>query len=93
MQPHRLRDLLSAVRDGDVDVDDALARLRDLPFEDTGDARLDHHRALRTGLPEVVFGQGKTPEQIADIMGRLAAHSPVVLTTRATPDAYAAVRE
>ncbi len=93
MQPHRLRDLLSAVRDGDVDVDAALARLRDLPFENMGDARLDHHRALRTGLPEVVFGQGKTPEQIADIMGRLATHSPIVLTTRATPDAYAAVRE
>lgn len=93
MQPSRLRDLLRAVRDGDLDVDVALDRLRDLPFEDTGDARLDHHRTLRTGLPEVVFGQGKTPEQIADIMERLAAHSPVALTTRATADAYAVVRE
>jgi pyridinium-3,5-biscarboxylic acid mononucleotide synthase len=71
------------VKTGAVDVDGALERLRHLPFEDLGFAKLDHHRALRHGMPEVVFGKGKTPEQIATIAEHLTARSDNVLITRA----------
>jgi len=74
-------------------VDEALARLRDLPYESMGFAELDHHRALRTGFPEVVLGQGKTPEQTAAIAERIAAHSERLLVTRADVEAYRAVKE
>jgi NCAIR mutase (PurE)-related protein len=70
-----------------------LARLRDLPYEDVGFAEVDHHRALRTGFPEVVLGQGQTPEQIATIAQKLAARSDRLLITRADVDAYTAVKE
>jgi NCAIR mutase (PurE)-related protein len=65
--------------------------LRDLPYEDIGYARVDHHRALREGLPEVVLGLGKTPDQVAGIAERLAARSDRVLVTRATPAMFEAV--
>ena len=74
-------------------VDDALRRLRDLPFERLDFAELDHHRALRTGFPEVVLGLGKTPEQVAAIAERLAAQSGRLLVTRVDPDAYRTVKE
>jgi NCAIR mutase (PurE)-related protein len=91
MQPELLRELLSEVRDGARTVESAMARLRDLPFEDIGYARLDHHRALRTGFPEVVFCEGKQTDQIVEILERLEQkHSPV-LATRATSDVYEAV--
>jgi NCAIR mutase (PurE)-related protein len=67
-------------------------RLSALPFEDLGFAKLDHHRSLRSGMPEVVFAAGKTPEQVAAIFARLAASGVSVLATRATPDHFAAVR-
>jgi NCAIR mutase (PurE)-related protein len=89
---NRLRALLSSVRDSGLDVEEALAELRDLPYEDLGYARVDHHRALRDGLPEVVLGLGKTPEQIAGIAGALAARNDRLLITRATEEAYIAVR-
>jgi len=73
-------------------VEKALDDLARLPFEDLGFARLDYHRALRKGFPEVVLGQGKTPAQIAAIAERLAAHHDRVLVTRATREAYDAVR-
>jgi NCAIR mutase (PurE)-related protein len=85
--------LLDALRDGAVSVDDALARLRDLPYEDLGFASVDHHRALRKGFPEVVLGQGKTPQQAAAIAERLAAHSDCMLITRADLAMYQAVKE
>jgi NCAIR mutase (PurE)-related protein len=77
-----LRALLDGVRDGSVDPDTALTRLRRLPFADLGFARVDHHRALRQGTPEAVYGPGKTPHQCAAIVGELLAHGsgPVVLT-------------
>jgi len=87
------RDLLEQVRSGDMPVDEALAKLRDLPYEDLGFARVDHHRALRRGFSEVVFCQGKTPEQVARITQALAARSPRVLATRCTPEAAAALKE
>ncbi len=78
-----LRSLLEQVRSGDVDIDAALGRLKNLPFEDLGFAKVDHHRAIRHGMPEVVFGKGKTPDQISAIAGTLLATSRNVLITRA----------
>lgn len=74
-------------------VEEALARLRDLPYEDLGYAELDHHRALRKGFPEVVLGEGKTPEQVASIAERLAARNERLLVTRVDPEWYRAVKE
>jgi pyridinium-3,5-biscarboxylic acid mononucleotide synthase len=70
----------------------ALRELAMLPFEDTGFARIDHHRALRLGLPEVIYAAGKTPVQVAEIFARMAATGGSVLATRAGADAYDAVR-
>ena len=82
MDQAQLRSLLEQVKAGSVEVDSALDRLRHMPFEDLGFAKLDHHRALRHGMPEVVFGLGKTPAQIAEIAGRLLDQAPNVLITR-----------
>jgi NCAIR mutase (PurE)-related protein len=89
MDQEHLRSLLEQVRSGAVDIDAALGRLKNLPFEDLGFAKVDHHRALRHGMPEVVFGKGKTPEQISAIVGSLLASSQNVLVTRADPAAAA----
>jgi pyridinium-3,5-biscarboxylic acid mononucleotide synthase len=86
-----LRQLFDQVRKKRVSPDEAVDRLRHLPFEDLGFAKVDHHRALRQGMPEVIFGQGKTPAQVANIFTRLAAHGGNVLATRATEEQYAAV--
>src|SRR5579864_9233562 len=83
MDKDQLRSLLEQVRAGAVEVDAAIDRMRHMPFEDLGWAKLDHHRALRHGLTEVIFGKGKTPEQIATIAGRLLEKSPNLLITRA----------
>jgi hypothetical protein len=81
----QLRALLDQVRAGAVDVDAAIERLKHLPFEDLGFAKVDHHRALRQGIPEVVFGQGKTVEQVLGIVSSLVKRSGNVLVTRASP--------
>ncbi|MCX6377200.1 MAG: 1-(5-phosphoribosyl)-5-amino-4-imidazole-carboxylate carboxylase, partial [Armatimonadetes bacterium] len=91
-KPEQLHAILDAVKSGELSVDEAVARLRNLPYEDIGFAKIDHHRSLRTGFPEAVFCQGKSPEQVADIVTRLAEHNPVVLATRADEDAFAAVK-
>ncbi|MGA3210420.1 MAG: nickel pincer cofactor biosynthesis protein LarB [Terriglobales bacterium] len=91
MNPERLRKLLADVRDRRVTPDEAVARLRHLPFEDLGFAKVDHHRALRTGIPEVILGQGKTPRQFSAIFARLAEHGGSVLATRATQEHFSAV--
>jgi pyridinium-3,5-biscarboxylic acid mononucleotide synthase len=83
MDQDQLRSLLSQVRSGSLEVDAALDRLRHMPFEDLGFAKVDHHRALRHGIPEVVFGLGKTPEQVTGIVSSLLARSRNVLVTRA----------
>ena len=90
MTPDALRSLLLDIQRGDASIEDALRQLRDLPYEDIGDARLDHHRHLRTGPPEVVYAESKTPEQVAEIMERMAQRGNLALATRAHPDAYAA---
>ena len=74
-------------------MDEALGRLRDLPYEDLGFASLDHHRILRQGFPEVVLGEGKSPEQVAIIAQSLAARSDRLLITRADVSMYQAVKE
>jgi len=86
MDAEKLRRLLAEVQKGAVSVDDALGQLRRLPFDDLGFAQLDLHRALRQGLPEVIFCQGKTNEQAATIFERLGAVHDRVLGTRATPE-------
>jgi NCAIR mutase (PurE)-related protein len=85
--------LLAQVRRGKLSPDEAVERLRHLPYEDLGFAKLDHHRALRMGMPEVVFGQGKTPQQTAQIFSRLAKQGGNVLATRASPEQFAAVNQ
>jgi NCAIR mutase (PurE)-related protein len=85
MDQNQLRALLEEVRGGAVGIEAALERLRHMPFEDLGFAKVDHHRALRHGMPEVIFGQGKTPDQISAIAGALLARSPNVLVTRIDP--------
>jgi NCAIR mutase (PurE)-related protein len=82
MDRARLHELLSEVRDGTLDVERALEALRTLPFEDLGFARVDHHRALRKGFPEVIFGQGKTARQISEIAQRLVTNGQQALITR-----------
>ncbi len=77
-----LHDLLSRVQSGTLAIDQALDILKNLPFEDLGFARVDHHRALRKGFPEVILGQGKTARQIADIAQRLVTHGQHALITR-----------
>ncbi|MCS7276891.1 MAG: nickel pincer cofactor biosynthesis protein LarB [Dehalococcoidia bacterium] len=92
MDEDALRRLLLSVQRGDTAIDEALERLRRLPYETLGFATLDHHRALRKGFPEVVLAQGKTPEQVAEISARLAGNGPL-LVTRASPEHYRAVRQ
>jgi pyridinium-3,5-biscarboxylic acid mononucleotide synthase len=82
MTEDQLRALLEEVRSGATDIDAALSRVRHMPFEDIGFARLDHHRALRHGMPEVVFGLGKTAEHVVAIAGKLLEHGGNVLITR-----------
>jgi pyridinium-3,5-biscarboxylic acid mononucleotide synthase len=86
MDVEKLRQLLDAVRQGNATVEDALGRLRQLPFEDLGYARLDLHRALRNAMPEVVLCEGKTIQQAIAILKRLWQHHDRILGTRVSPD-------
>ena len=86
MDQDQLRTLLEEVRTGAVEIDAALERLRHMPFEDLGFAKVDHHRALRHGMPEVVFGLGKTAGQISAIAASLLARAQNVLLTRLTAE-------
>ena len=95
MTPSELKFLLEQVHRGDVKINDAhkqlLDYLREAPYEDIGFARIDHHRSIRQGFPEVVFGLGKTPTQIAAVAERIAANGHTLLITRASPAAFDAV--
>jgi hypothetical protein len=84
--------ILERVKSGELPVARALEELSVLPYEELDFAKIDHHRPLRTGFPEVILGTGKTIEQIQTIAGRLAARSPKLLVTRASPEAYEAVK-
>jgi len=87
----RLRALIESVRAGKVSVEEALAELRALPFVDLGFAKVDTHRPLRTGYPEVVLCQGKTADQVVTVIRKLREHSQTVLASRASPEIYAAI--
>jgi NCAIR mutase (PurE)-related protein len=93
MERHILEELLQRVRDGVVPVDDALRELRDLPYRDLGTARVDGHRALRCGFPEVVFGPGKTPEEVVRIAAEILRRADRVLITRLDETQIEAVRK
>jgi NCAIR mutase (PurE)-related protein len=92
MEPEWLRHLLEDVQQKQVSVDDAMARLRGFPYEDLGFARLDSHRTLRKGFPEVIFCPGKTTEQITSIIARIQERDGRVLAARAEPEVAEAVQ-
>lgn len=93
MESQQLQQLLQQVRDGATTVPAALETLRHLPFEDLGFAKVDHHREMRHGMPEVILGQGKSADQVAAIAGALLARSRNLLLTRATAEMAARVAE
>jgi pyridinium-3,5-biscarboxylic acid mononucleotide synthase len=86
MNALQIQTLLEQVRDGVTPVTSAMEHLRHMPFEDLGFAKVDHHRALRHGMPEVIFGKGKSVEQVGAIAQALLAKSSNMLLTRATPE-------
>jgi NCAIR mutase (PurE)-related protein len=92
MDETMLRDLLESVRAGHRSVGDAFALLKRLPFEDMGFAKVDHHRAIRCGFPEVIYCEGKTTDQVLAIMERRLAGGGNLLATRATPEVATAVK-
>ena len=95
MDPRSVKELLDKVKEGSVTPEEAASRLATLPYEDLGFAKVDHHRALRRGFPETIFGSGKTPDQIAAIVERITARGQRVLVTRTSADVHlrvAAVR-
>ncbi len=92
MDRDQLRELLTSVADRTSSIDEALLALRDLPYEDATAAVIDHHRSLRTGVPEVIYGASKTPDQIAHIVERMVERNGRAIVTRASREAVAAVR-
>ena len=93
MNAEQVRRLLKKVKSGSLGVEEALDQLRFLPYEDIGFAKLDHHRSLRKGFPEVVLCLGKTVEQVAGIIEHLLPVTGTILATKADPEIFAAVRE
>jgi pyridinium-3,5-biscarboxylic acid mononucleotide synthase len=93
MNPDRLKDLLNQVKMGEVSVEQAVNKMKHLPFEDIDFARIDHHRSLRKGFPEVIFGEGKTDRQIIEIMARMKKNKDNILVTRLDAQKAAKVRK
>lgn len=93
MTEDEIRQILHDHKSGDLSDEGAVERFRNLPFEDLGFANVDHHRSLRQGFPEAIFGAGKTPEQVAGIVESLAKNTHNILVTRATVEQYARVRD
>ncbi|MEW5795161.1 MAG: nickel pincer cofactor biosynthesis protein LarB [Candidatus Zixiibacteriota bacterium] len=92
MDRNKLRQLLQEVKDGELDIPAALERLKSFPYDDLGFAKIDTHRHLRRGFPEVIFCQGKTPSQVVDIFQTLRRNEHLVMATRATADVFDAIR-
>jgi hypothetical protein len=92
MTPESLKKLFQQVKRGALSPDEAVQQLKHLPFEDIGFANIDHHRSLRVGMPEVIFGPGKTPSNLAAIFAKLSERGHNVLATRATAEQFRAVR-
>jgi hypothetical protein len=93
LQEDRIRELLETVKNGDIDIDGALEKLKNLPYEDLGYAMIDHHRALRRGHPETIFCAGKTKEQILGIIESMVKKNVNVLATRVEEEVFDAVSE
>lgn len=93
MDKKRLKRLLESVERGSIDVEEAMDRLRNLPYEDLGYAKLDHHRTLRRGFPEAVFCFGKTDRQIAEIAARFMKSQGFAVLTKISPEQASAVRK
>jgi NCAIR mutase (PurE)-related protein len=93
MTKEQLKQLLSAVQSGSMDIDAALAQLKKLPYDDLGFAKIDTHRSLRRGFPEVIFCQGKTRDQVCDIFKRMATYDHVILGMRASKEQFQAVHK
>ena len=93
MTEDQIRKILEEFKGGTLSADDALHRLRGLPFEDIGFANIDHHRSLRQGFPEVVFGGGKTAEQVARIVEAMHKHDHNILVTRSTMEHFERVKQ
>jgi NCAIR mutase (PurE)-related protein len=93
MDSTALRKLFDQVRAGKLSPDEAVSRLRHLPFEDLGFAKIDHHRRIRAGMPEVIFSKGKTAQQVAQIFKRLASQGGNVLATKADPAQFRAAKK
>ncbi len=92
MNADQVRNLLLAFQSGQASLEEAMEQLRTMPFEDLGYAKIDHHRAVRQGFPEVVYCEGKTVEQVASIIEHLAERNPNVLGTRASRSMFEAVK-
>src|SRR5208337_3649251 len=92
MNSEAIKKLFEQVNCGKLTPDEAVQRLKHLPFEDLGFANVDHHRTLRVGMPEVIFGPGKTAKQFAEIFSRLAQREHNVLATRVSEEKFRAVR-
>lgn len=93
MDVNNLKELLQNVKDGSLKIDDALEELKKLPFEDLGYAKVDNHRNIRNGYPEVIYCQGKTVEQIKGIVSRLMEKNNNILATRAGREVYEGIKE
>jgi NCAIR mutase (PurE)-related protein len=93
MTEDQIRRILEEHKSGSLSADDALHKLRTLPFEDLGFANVDHHRTLRVGFPEVIFGLGKTVEQVAEIVGSMHRHDHNILVTRTTREHFVRVKQ
>ena len=93
MDEQRISDILNKFRSGELSEADTVSQLKKMPYEELGFAKIDHHRAVRQGFPEVVFCQGKTTPQVVEIVKRLAVHNKNILATRAGRDVYEEVKK
>ena len=93
MNEKKLKEILEGIKDGKMQVDDAVQLFKDFDYKELDYAKIDNHRQLRTGYPEVVFGQNKTPEQIEGIVGYMLEHDHNILVTRTTQEVYERVKK
>jgi pyridinium-3,5-biscarboxylic acid mononucleotide synthase len=93
MDGNHLRNLLEQVQSGNIDLDSAMQRLKKLPFDDLGYAKIDYHRCVRQGVPEVIYCEGKTLSQIQGIVKRIAEHHSNILASRASSQVYDGIRD
>ena len=93
MNSEQIKKLLQQVRRGSLSVDEAVEKLRDLPYEDLGYAKIDHHRSLRQGFPKVIFGRGKKPEQVEGVVRRMLPRRHNILITRGDEELFRRIRQ